>query len=194
MLKTLFDIVVSVYFSSITYNSNVYIVLYILFSIICAILISRIVSYRWVNNLLGFISNKSINNNVWRDKLDFVNGTKLCVTVNDKNMMYYGNFEYCEENGIDSWFVLNNYAISFGGNKTYSPCVDNPDAKLVIQLKNVERIEIFPNDNVKDNLDSEESKTNSKDSSYTKQSSKNGNNTAESILNIIKQQSNKAKK
>lgn len=47
MLKTLFYIVVSVYFSSITYNSNVYIVLYILFSIICAILISRIVSYRY---------------------------------------------------------------------------------------------------------------------------------------------------
>lgn len=117
----------------------------------CAIIASRIINYKWVNNLVGCISNKSINNNVWRDKLDFKNGTKLCVTVNDKKR-YLGDFDYCEENGIDSWFVLKNYAITTNGDKVYSTCLENPDAKLVIQLKNVERVEIFPNQNKKDNI------------------------------------------
>lgn len=117
------------------------------FSIVLAFCFARISTWKWINKVFGIISYKSINNSVWKDFINFDEGTRVLITVKDNKTMYYGNFLYCEENGENSWFVLSDYAMTIDGRNTYSMCKEHPTAKLLIQMKDVSRVELIYDNN-----------------------------------------------
>ena len=51
-----------------------------------------------------------------------------------------------EENGTDSWFVLEDYIVEEEGEKYYSEEMSFP-SKLALNLKNVKRIELYYGNN-----------------------------------------------
>ncbi len=121
------------------------------FAIILAIGLAKIYELKFINRILSIFSYKSINNSVWRDYIDFDKGDLLYITCQNGNT-YVGFLDYLEENGLDSWFVLKRYSVSEKNDIELSATNIYPNARLFVNLKNVERIELFnPNDrNIKE--------------------------------------------
>ena len=123
----------------------------ILFAVLFAIILSHFYDKKALKCVMDIFTHKSINDNIWKDYIDFDEGTIMQVTYHNGNM-YMGTFEYCEENELNSWFALKQYAICEHDGEAFSPSNNHPDARLIINFKDVERIELFyPDDrNIKE--------------------------------------------
>ncbi len=84
---------------------------------LCAFLISIIVSFLLakfsncdsMKKVMRSLENKSINDNIWRDVVDYENGTKILVSLIGSDYGYLGFFLEIEEKGPDSWFALTDW-------------------------------------------------------------------------------------
>lgn len=99
---------------------------------------------RITNNLLLKINHKSLHEDIWRDIIDYKNGTTLRFICCDG--IYTGVLVGHEEKGNDSWFVLEDYIVD-EENSEYSSEDVNYETRLAINLKNVKRVELFYGDN-----------------------------------------------
>ena len=94
--------------------------------------------------LLNRISRKSFNSDVWRDIIDYKEGTTLKIFLKNSSVVYIGKLILHEEKGLDSWFVLKDYICSyldkdeeFNGEDCEYPTT------VALNLREVERIELF---------------------------------------------------
>ena len=99
--------------------------------------------------ILRLFTNKSINDDLWRDVLDYSKGTTLKVFLKNESAFYTGDLMQHEENGLDSWILLTNYSRSYINEKREEveefdsdSCLSN-FPKVMIPLIEVERIELF---------------------------------------------------
>ena len=104
---------------------------------IVAVIISE---QQWFKKLTIKINNKTFNNNIWEDIIDYKNGTTLKITCKDKT--YIGIFVAHEEKNSVFWIVLKDYIIVDGertlkANEYEDPCL------LVVNSKDVNSIELF---------------------------------------------------
>lgn len=87
---------------------------------------------------------KSVYDDIWRDAIDYDNGTTLRF-VCGKNV-YIGTLDKHEEKGNDSWFLLSDYIIEEDG-KTYNSEQELKetamDSKMAINLKNVDYVQLY---------------------------------------------------
>ena len=99
--------------------------------------------------LLYFSSNKSVNDDIFDEIIDYEEPTMLQIYIKASNIFYIGKFCVREEKGLDSWIVIVNY---FSVDRTNNEVVYNPDdgnlkSVAMISLKDIERIEvIYEND------------------------------------------------
>lgn len=105
-------------------------------SILCAVISER----KFVNNISLRINNKSIHNDIWNDVIDYKNGTTLRFVCD--NCIYQGVLVEHEENGTDSWFVLEDYIVEEDDTK-YSAKEMGLPCKLMIKISEVQRVEMF---------------------------------------------------
>lgn len=145
ILKAILSILHSLILPTVQFDWSFKIIISVIFAIIVAFCIVRISENKIVGTIVETFGHKSLNNSVWKDYIDFEKGTKLHITCDHGKTQYFGDFLYCEENGLDSWFVLENYSVFIDGKDVYSPCIDNPNNKLVIRLNEVDRVELYYN-------------------------------------------------
>lgn len=117
----------------------------ILLSFICA----KISETKVLNKLISALSHKSINDNVWKDIIDY-EGTTLNIFCKNKSISYCGILVAMEENGADSWLILKDYIIQYYDKDEIfdSALLPNPST-LAINLKNADRIELYYNPDTK---------------------------------------------
>lgn len=102
-----------------------------------------------IRNILYHTNNKSINEDIFDDVIDYKKRTMMSIYLKSSDIYYLGKFSFREEKGLDSWFVLiNYYCLSKKDNQViFDPDKDNLKSSVVINLKDVERIEIvYEND------------------------------------------------
>lgn len=95
---------------------------------------------KYINKILQRINSKSIHNDIWQDVIDYRNGTALRFTCG--NTIYTGVLVCHEEKGNDSWFILQDFIVE-ENNECYRSEDMSCNAKMAINLKNVDRVELF---------------------------------------------------
>jgi hypothetical protein len=94
------------------------------------------------------LGHKSINDDVWDDIVDYDKPTMMKVYLKGADIYYSGRFCTREENGLDSWIVLIDYARASKNNELqYCPEDHNQKSMVSINLRDIERIEIVYQDN-----------------------------------------------
>lgn len=96
-------------------------------------------------------NNKSINSDIFNDVIDYNKKTIMRIYMKNSLTMYIGTFKIREENGIDSYIVLINYAsldVTMGKKRIiFNPENHNLKSSVVINLRDIERIElVYEND------------------------------------------------
>lgn len=119
----------------------------IILSTITSITWAKLYSSRFFHDFMIRHFNKSQNEDIWRDIIDFDNGSLLKVYV--KGYPYYivGKYKSHEEKGDKSWFVLSGFSkLDRETNLNYKNEPDfslRVDVLITIRLCEVEHIEIF---------------------------------------------------
>lgn len=141
ILKAVMSFLHAAFCPSVTINLGLKVIFYILTSVFIAFLTAKVYESKAFNKLLGKLSNKSINDSIWRDLVDFKNTTHMSVMCRN-GTVYVGRLEYFEENGMDSWFALSLYAIK-DYDKEGIQKAESFDDRLIINIRDVERVELL---------------------------------------------------
>lgn len=135
-------------------NSAIAIILGTIIVIIVAILFQS----EWFNKIMIKIFHKTVNDNIWRDIIDFSHGSNLKVYVKDKDYYILGHHKGQEEKGNDSWIALSAFVkYDKETNKKYKNEPDFSEKEtdtpeeikrkqntiITIRLEDIEHIEIF---------------------------------------------------
>mgnify|MGYP004554525553 CR=1 FL=1 len=119
----------------------------IIWLMVIAVIVSIIMIFLYDSKIVNFvfrkINYKSIHDNIWRDVIDYKNGTTMRFICED--VSYIGVLAEHEENGNDSWFVLEKYIIEENGSEiSYKDIKEQ--SKIAINLKDVKRVELYYSD------------------------------------------------
>lgn len=89
----------------------------------------------------------TLNDNIWLDVFDWENGTNLKVYLKGQDYYIIGGLKNMDENGDDSWLVLNGFAkydVNTNQNYKNEPSyIGEWDVKIAVRMADVEHIEIF---------------------------------------------------
>ena len=113
--------------------------------LLLAILLTYLRRTKLFYKILCRINNKSINDDIFDDIIDYSKKTMMNIYIKSSDIYYVGRFSYREENGIDSWISLIEY--SSVNKKTNNPVFNSEagglNSSVVINLKDIERTEII---------------------------------------------------
>lgn len=148
IIQALCSAIHMVIFPNIDFNDSLKILIYIAVGFILAATATWVKSIKFINNVLYKINNKSINDDIFDDIIDYDEPTMLCIYLKSSEIYYIGKFCYREEKGLDSWIVLINYCVA--DRNTNNIIFDSKEASYnsvtTVNLKDVERIEIIYED------------------------------------------------
>lgn len=124
------------------------ITIYLLTAIVMAFVISKILKLKILQKILYHTNNKSINDDIFEDIIDYDKPTMMQVYLKNSSIYYVGKFIFREEKGLDSWIVLINYcsADRKKNNIVYNPETDGLKSTVTINLHDVESIELIYED------------------------------------------------
>lgn len=100
---------------------------------------------KFLRLVLYCINNKSVNDDIFDDIIDYDKRTMMNIYIKSSNVCYVGRFAFREENGINSWIVLAEY---YSMNRdTGDTILDLEEAGMLtsvaIKIKDIERIELI---------------------------------------------------
>ena len=120
------------------------VVIALFMAVIAAVLVYKFRNSTLFANVLNKTTRKSINDNLWRDAIDYENGTALKIFMKSHSAIYIGKLVAHEENGFDSWFLLTEYICMYPeGNKDFNSTTHPTPTKVMIPLNQVERVELY---------------------------------------------------
>lgn len=140
VLKAICSICHEYVFSDIIFSWSRRVIILSLLAIVLSLVSIFITEIKFVNKILLHINNKSIHDDIWQDIIDYRNGTTLRFICG--NTIYIGVLVGHEEKGNDSWFILEDFIVD-GKDENYEAKDMNCHAKLAINLKNVDRVELY---------------------------------------------------
>lgn len=109
-------------------------------AIICALVFRA----KWFSNMLVRCFNKTPNDDIWMDIIDFKRGSNLKIYERDKDYYVTGHHYANEEKGNDSWFAVTAYTKKDVDNdKVIEDHSSDEKAILAVRLSDVDHIEIF---------------------------------------------------
>lgn len=124
-------------------NSGIAIILGTIFSIVLSILFTC----KWFSKLMVILFHKTPNENIWRDVLDFKNGSNLKIYLKNENYYVIGHHRNLEEKGTESWITLSGFAkFDKNTNENYMnepSYINDESVTYMIRLADIEHIEIF---------------------------------------------------
>ncbi len=114
---------------------------------ILAFLIAFIVSRKWFSNVMVRLFHKTANEDIWRDVIDWENGSNLKIYLKDKDYYLIGHQKNLEEKGEESWLAISAFGkFDKETNKNYKEEPSHLDDESVIytvRLSDIEHVEIF---------------------------------------------------
>lgn len=121
------------------------IIVYSFTGFLLAVLLTYLKKFKVFHRILYQINNKSINDDIFDDIIDYDKRTMMNIYLKSSDVYYIGRFSFREENGNDSWISLVEY---YSVDKKTNHPIFNPKAgglnsSVTINLKNIERIEII---------------------------------------------------
>jgi len=89
-------------------------------------------------------SNKTIHEDIWRNIIDYKNGTILKIYLKSQSAIYIGKLAIHEERSLDSWFVLKDYICMYlEKNEEFDSSLCPQPTAVAINLNEVERVELL---------------------------------------------------
>lgn len=145
LIKSFYSTIHIFILSNTTVHSSVKVITYSLTGLLLSILCTNLKNTKLFGGLLYKINNKSINDDIFDAVIDYDKKTMMCIYLKSSDVYYVGRFCFREENGINSWISLAEYCRV--DKETNSPKFDSHNSEVsssvVVNLKDVERIEIF---------------------------------------------------
>lgn len=124
-------------------NSAIISIFCIILSVIFGIVFTR---DKFKDFIIKFF-NKTPHDSIWRDVLNFKEGSNLKVYLKDKPYYIIGRHHISEENGDDSWFSIKAYGkYDILTDEPYNNRLvyhDDNNVCIVVRLANIDYIEIF---------------------------------------------------
>ena len=117
-------------------------------AIALALLLYWLYNREIVSKIFSKLTNKSINDDIWRDVID-KKATSVNVFLKNKTILYTGKLRKREENGMDSWFQLVEYTCTHfnedgtAKEKFFDSSSYNKPTSVMIPLSEIERIELI---------------------------------------------------
>jgi hypothetical protein len=149
LIKSCCSLIHSFCLTSIVFSEYSKIIIYVLIGCILPFIAILLCKNSYLQKILYKISSKSVCANIFDDVLDYKKRTTLQVYLKDSNIMYIGTFKFLEENGLDSYIVLIDYASFDKQTKAviFEPDKHNLHSVAVVNLRDIERIEIIYSEN-----------------------------------------------
>lgn len=119
-------------------------VILLVFSVIVIILVNQ----KWMNNILVFLFRRSVHDDIWRNVIDFDNGSNVKVYLKDKGYYIIGHFGNIEESNTDSkWIEISAPSKRYiDTNELLENVVDNSQddsVSILIRESEIDQIVIF---------------------------------------------------
>lgn len=145
LVKSFYVTCHSFIFADIKINDSMKVIIFSITGLLLALFCTYFKRTKLFTKLLYNINNKSINDDIFDDIIDYDKKTMMKVYIKSSNIYYIGRFSFREENGINSWISLIDYlCVDKNTNeKTFDPESDNLNSSVAINLNNIERIEII---------------------------------------------------
>lgn len=145
LIKTFYSLIHSVILSQTDINDFLKVFIYVITGVILPFVVHKIIRSSFIQKILYKTNNKSVNEDIFNDIIDYDLPTMMQVYIKNSDVYYIGKFSFREEKGLDSWIVLINYgAIKKNKNKLiYDPENFNLKSSVAINLRDVERIELI---------------------------------------------------
>ncbi len=131
------------------FDENLKIVLYIVTAIITSSLISWLYNSTFIKKILHILGKKTFGNDAFKDVVDYNKKTLMMVYLKESKVMYGGIFKLKDEKGSDSYITLIQYCLLEKDSNTLIRDFRKEKASVVINLRDVERIEIIYEDDSK---------------------------------------------
>ena len=143
IIKIFYASIHSVVLSNININEYVKVLVYIITGALLSILITRVLRIKIFSKMLMRINNKSINDDIFDDVIDYELPTMMSIYLKNSDLYYIGRYCCREEKGLDSWIVLINYCCVNKADDeiVYDPQENEQKSVVMINLHDIERIE-----------------------------------------------------
>ena len=116
----------------------------IIIGTISAVFCALVFRAKWFSKLLVACFNKTPNNNIWVDILDFKKGSNLKIYEKGKDYYITGHHYANEEKGNDSWFAVTAYSkTKIENNTVFENHATDEKAILAVRLSDIDHMEIF---------------------------------------------------
>lgn len=145
LIKSIYSTIHIFILSNIEIPDAIKIIIYSLTGFLFAILLTQLKNKEIFNRILYNINNKSINDDIFDDIIDYDKRTMMKIYIKSSDVYYIGRFSFREEKGINSWISLVEYNCidRKTNNKLFVPKDEGLCSSVAINLKEVERIEII---------------------------------------------------
>lgn len=114
---------------------------------ILAVVAACVFSSKWFSEITLRLFHKTANDCIWRDVLDFENGSNLKIYLKNEDYYVIGHHKFIEENGDDSWIAVSAFGkFNKNSNLNYKSeplYLDDENVIYTIRLSDIEHIEIF---------------------------------------------------
>ena len=145
LIKSFYSAVHIFLFSHERIPDSIKIIIYSSTGLLLAILLTKFKKTKIFNRILYRVNNKSINDDIFDDIIDYDKRTMMKIYIKSSDIYYLGRFSFREENGINSWISLIEYNCvdKKTNKKTFDPVAGGLCSSVAINLKDIERIEII---------------------------------------------------
>lgn len=145
LVQAICSFVHSAVFKQISFNNPAKILIYSSIGFTVALLFTYLRSTKLIQQLIYFVNNKSINDDIFDDVIDYEKRTMMVIYLKSSDIYYLGRFALREEKGLNSWILLVDY---YRLDKTkndviYDPDKDQMHSSVLINLNDVESIHII---------------------------------------------------
>lgn len=151
LIKAFYSALHSVIFVNVAFNDSVKIVIYVISAAILPFIIIKILNSHFFRDILNWIGKKTINKNIFEDIIDHEKRTMMIIYPKDADVYYIGACKLREENGVDSYIALIEYAIF--DKLSQEPIRDSKElglkASMLFNLRDIEHIELVYEDDSK---------------------------------------------
>ena len=119
--------------------------IYVLFAFLLAVGFAKLYTIKAANFLTRLINYKSISADIWGNIVDNKLGNTLQVYLKNRDIVYVGELFAYENDERDPWIALSDYVCGTAESRElfYSAVKDTRKTVVVINLRDVDRIELF---------------------------------------------------
>jgi len=145
LVKSFYSVCHSFILPNVEVNDSVKVIIFSATGCLLALLCTYLKRTKLFTKLLYSINNKSVNDDIFDDIIDYNKKTMMKVYLKETDVYYIGRFSIREENGINSWISLVEYcSVNKNTNeKIFDPTAGGLNSSVTFSLSNVERIEII---------------------------------------------------